>query len=68
MRFSVSQKGFNTSKFSLILSKKFLDLGMESVYEKMTTYKILTEKMSFLNENFFYIETVFITNITYTFL
>ena len=68
MRFPVSQKGFNTSKFSLILSKKFLDLGMESVYEKMTTYKILTEKMSFLNENFFCIETVFITNIIYTFL
>ena len=41
MRFSVSHEAFNTSKFGLILSKDFLDLGKEFVYEKMTTYKIV---------------------------
>ena len=45
-RFSVSQKVFNTSKFWLILSKNFLDLGMEFVYEKMTTYKIVSPRKS----------------------
>ena len=46
LRFSVSQKVFNTSKFWLILSKNFLDLGMEFVYEKMTTYKIVSPRKS----------------------
>ena len=46
LRFSVSQKVFNTSKFWLILSKNFLDLGMEFVYEKMTAYKIVSPRKS----------------------
>ena len=37
LRFSVSQKVFNSTKFWLILSKNFLHLGMELIYEKMTT-------------------------------
>ena len=37
MRFSVSEKIFNASKFWLILSKNFFDLGIEFIYEKMTT-------------------------------
>ena len=37
VRFSVNQKAFNTSNFWLILSKNFLHLGMEFVYEKMKT-------------------------------
>ena len=44
LRLSVSQKVFNTSKFWLILIKNFLDLGMEFVYEKMTTYKIVSPR------------------------
>ena len=59
LRFSVIPKVFNASKFWLILSKSFLHLGMKFAYEKMTTYKIaLTRKFFFLNENFFYLETV----------
>ena len=43
-RFSVSQKVFSASKFWLILSKNFLDLGMEFVYEKMAIYKIVSPR------------------------
>ena len=46
LRFSVSQKAFYKGKFWLILSKNFLDLGMEFVYEKMTTYKIVSPRKS----------------------
>ena len=42
----MSQKVFNTSKFWLILSKNFLDLGIEFVYEKMTTYKVVSPRKS----------------------
>ena len=46
LRFSVSQKVFNTSKFWLILIKNFLDLGMEFVYEKITRYQIVSPRKS----------------------
>ena len=46
LRFSMSRKVFNTSKFWLILSKNFLDLGMKFVYEKMATYKIFSPRKS----------------------
>ena len=53
LRFSVSQKVFNMSKFWLILSKNFLDLGMEFVYEKMTTYKIVSPRKSIFSMRIF---------------
>ena len=52
-RFSVSQKVFNTSKFWLILSKNFLDLGMVFVYEKMTAYKIVSPRKSIFSMGIF---------------
>ena len=69
LRFSVSQKVFNTSKFWLVLSKNFLDLGMEFLYETMTTYKSVSPRNSLFSMRiFFYTEAVFITSIRYTFL
>ena len=44
LRFSVSHKVFNTSKFWLILSKNFLYLWMEFVYESMTIYKVVSPR------------------------
>ena len=49
----MSQKVFNASKFWLILSKKFLDLGMKFVYEKMTTYKIISPRKSIFSVRMF---------------
>ena len=45
LRVSMSQQVFNTAKSWLILSN-FLDLGMEFVYEKLTTYKIASPRKS----------------------
>ena len=45
VRVSMSQQVFNTGKSWLILSN-FLDLGMEFVYEKLTTYKIASPRKS----------------------
>ena len=54
LRFSMSQKVFSTSKFWLILSKNFLDSGMEFVYTKMTTYKIVSPRKSIFPMRIFF--------------
>ena len=50
LRFFVSLKAF--SKLWLILSKNFLDLGIEFVYEKMIAYKIASSRKT---EIFFFL-------------
>ena len=51
LRLSMSQKVFSTSTLWLILSKNFLDLGIEFVYEKKTTYKIVSPRKSIFSMN-----------------
>ena len=53
LRFSANQKVFNASKIRLILAKIFLDLGMEFIYEKMTTYKIASPGKSIFSMRIF---------------
>ena len=69
LRSSVSQNVFNTSKFWLILSENFFDVGMEFVYEKMTAYKLVSLRKSIFSIRIFStLYNSYITNITCTFL
>ena len=65
LRFSVSQKVFNTSKLWVIFSKAFLWFGNGiRFWENHNIKNCLTEKVYFFNENFPYIATV-LTNKHY---
>ena len=59
LRFSVSQKVFSTRKSWLILNNNFLDLGMEFVYEKMSTYEIVSPRKSIFSMRIFWKLEVF---------
>ena len=50
------------------MSKNFVDLGMEFIYEKMTTYKIVSPRKSFSQWEFFLYGSSYIANTTYPFL
>ena len=53
LRFSVSQKVFDTRKSWLILNDNFLDLGMEFVYEKIPTYETVSPRNSIFSMRIF---------------
>ena len=53
LRFSVSQKVFDTRKSWLILNDNFLDLGMEFVYEKIPTYETVSARNSIFSMRIF---------------